>query len=312
MGSTRRAAQVLVRTWRLIGEFRRDWSKARVGGLSAEIAFFAILGLFPAVLVFSAGLGWLDTMIGADTADSIEQWVLERISDVFGTDNTLQQTASDLFSRTNAGLVTVGVLIAGYASSRGFTAVVRALDVVSDTQRRWSWWSARIAGLVITFITLAVASLVAAMVVVGPLLGVGEEVVGEDGVRLFGASEFATAAWVWLRWPLVVLVVVVWAASVYRFVPRRGAPWRSEVPGAILATVWWLAVSLGFRSYVTVASQGVNAVFGILGGALSLLLWLYLLAMGLLAGAVLNGVLSKGQAARSAGDRPTPETEPVR
>jgi uncharacterized BrkB/YihY/UPF0761 family membrane protein len=49
---------------------------------------------------------------------------------------------------------------------------------------------------------------------------------------------------------------------------------------------------MGFRSYLDVASSGANAVFGILGGALSLLFWLYLLAMGLLVGAELNGLLA--------------------
>ena len=63
------------------------------------------------------------------------------------------------------------------------------------------------------------------------------------------------------------------------------------MPGALLATAWWLAVSAGFRAYLQLASNGVNAVFGLLGGALSLLLWLYLLAMGLLAGAQLNTLL---------------------
>jgi len=65
------------------------------------------------------------------------------------------------------------------------------------------------------------------------------------------------------------------------------------LPGAVVGTVWWLVVSAGFGAYLEVASSGVNAVFGLLGGALSLLLWLYLLAMGLLAGAGLNMVLTR-------------------
>ena len=96
----------------------------------------------------------------------------------------------------------------------------------------------------------------------------------------------------WFRWPVVFVVVVCWAASLYHLAPRRRTPWRTDLPGAVVGTVWWLAVSLGFRVYLDAASSGMNAVVGLLGGALSLLIWLYLLAMGLLVGAEINRVLS--------------------
>ena len=65
---------------------------------------------------------------------------------------------------------------------------------------------------------------------------------------------------------------------------------RSELPGATVAALWWTAVSLGFSTYLAVASSGANAIFGFLGGAISLLFWLYLMAMGLLLGAEINSL----------------------
>ena len=266
-----------------------------MGGLSAEIAFFAILGLFPSLLMFSGALGYLDTIIGQETAASAEEWLLQQITQVFGTENTLQATASDLFSRSSAGLITVSAMLTVYASSRGFVAVVRALDVAYSIKEPRNWLSTRIVGFALTALTLVVGSLMTAMVVVGPLLGTGDEV-----AERIGAGKVVAAAWVWLRWPVAFAVVIAWVASVYRFVPRRQAPWRGELPGALVGTLWWLAVSAGFSVYLDVASSGVNVVFGLLGGALSLLLWLYLLAMGLLVGAVLNSVLARRGAAAEA------------
>jgi len=272
---------------RFVEDFRRDWSRARIGGLAAEIAFFGLLGLFPAVIVFAAALGWLDVVIGAGAAADTEQWLLDRVVETFGSDNTLRATVKDLFDRSNAGLVTAGVLLTVYASSRGFTAVVGALDVTYGHEHRRSWLSTRVAGFVLTLLSLIVAALAAVMVVVGPLFGGG----GEIADRL-GAGSLFTAAWDWFRWPVVFVVVVCWAASLYHFAPRRRTPWRSDLPGAAVSTVWWLAVSLGFRVYLDAASSGMNAVFGLLGGALILLVWLYLLAVGLLVGAEINSVLN--------------------
>jgi len=270
-----------------VDDLRHEWSRARVGGLSAEIAFFGLLGLFPAVIVFAAALGSLDVVIGAGAAADTEAWLLDRVVETFGRDNTLRATVEDLFDRSNAGLITAGIVITVYASSRGFTAVVGALDVAYGHDHRRNWVSTRVMGFVLTLLTLVVAALVAAMVVVGPLLGGGEEL-----AERLGAGSAFTTAWVWFRWPVVFVVVVCWAASLYHFAPRRRTPWRTDLPGAVVGTVWWLTVSLGFRVYLDAASSGMNAVFGLLGGALSLLIWLYLLAMGLLVGAEINRVLN--------------------
>lgn len=272
---------------RFVEDLRREWSRARIGGLSAEIAFFGLLGLFPAVIVFAAALGSLDVVIGAGAAADTKQWLLDRVVETFGSDNTLRATVSDLFNRSNAGLITAGVVLTVYASSRGFTAVVGALDVTYGHEHRRNWFSTRVTGFVLTLLSLIVAALVAVMIVVGPLFGGGEEIADR-----LGAGSAFTTAWDWFRWPVVFVVVVCWAASLYHFAPRRRTPWRTDLPGAVVSTVWWLAVSLGFRVYLDAASSGMNAVFGLLGGALILLVWLYLLAMGLLVGAEINSVLN--------------------
>ena len=283
------------RALELVEEFRRHWLRVRLPGLSAEIAFYALLGLFPAVIVFAGTLGSLDAVIGAGAAADIEGWLLDRVVETFGAGSTLQRTVTDLFTRSNAGVITLGAVLTLYASSRGFIAVVRALDVTYGHEHRRRWLSTRIVGFTMTIVTVVVAALVAVMVVVGPLLGNGQEVAERFG----RGSGFATA-WVWLRWPLVAAAVVVWAASVYHFAPHRPSRWRRELPGAIVATAWWLVVSTGFRVYLGLASSGMNTVFGLLGGALSLLFWLYLLSMGLLVGAVVNGLLARRREAAPA------------
>ena len=272
----------------LAEEFRRHWLQVRLSGLSAEIAFYAILGLFPAVIAFTATLGSLDSVIGADAAATIREGLLDWTATTFGDASTLHRTVVDLFSESNAGAVTVGAILTLYASSRGFVAVVRALDVVYGHEHHRRWLATRVVGFTITIITVVVFALTTALMVVGPLLGSGEDV----AERIGRGSGFATA-WVWLRWPVAVLVIVAWTASVYRFAPRRQSSIRRELPGAVVATVWWLVASTGFRLYLDLAAAGMNTIFGVLGGALSLLFWLYLLAMGLLVGAAVNSLIAR-------------------
>ena len=268
-------------------DVRHEWVKDRVGGLAAEIAFFAVLAVFPAVIVLSSALGAADSVLGEDAASDMERWVLDQVERVFGEDNSLADTVADLFEGGYTGVFTVGVLLSVYAASRGFVAVVRALDVAYDHEHLRGWWSTRLVGLGLTVLTLVVVAVLTALIVVGPLFGTGADVADDLGM----GSGFA-ALWDWLRWPVVVVVLVSWAATVYHVAPNHRSPWRHELPGSVLATVWWVVVSLGFSTYLALASSGANAVFGLLGGALGLLLWMYLMAMGLLVGAEVNSLLA--------------------
>lgn len=279
----------------LVGQITGD----RVGGLSAEIAFFALLSFFPTVIVFAALLGSVDAIIGQRAAQDAEDWIVEQIGRVFGADNTLEGTVNDLFSGGSAGVLTIGAVIVVFAATRGFIAVVRALDIVYDHQQTRGWLSTRLVGLGITLMSVVVAAVVIVVLVLGPLLGSGERL-----SDTFGFGEQYVLVWNYLRWPLVFLVLMVWAITIYHVAPWHRAPWRIELPGALLATVWWSVVSLGFSTYLHFASSGANAVFGLLGGALSLLFWLYLMAMGLLVGAEVNALYARRLGVALEGPRP--------
>ena len=268
-------------------ELAHEWSKDRVGGLAAEIAFFALLGFFPTIIVLAAALGSADSLLGENTAQEIETWMVDQMVSVLGGDNTLADTVRDLFDGTNTGAFTVGALLAVYAASRGFTAVVRALDIAYDHEQNRGWLSTRLVGFGLTVLTVLVAAVVMILIVVGPLFGSGEELADDLGV----GTAFATL-WTWFRWPVVFLVLISWAATVFHIAPNHSSPWRYELPGALLAALWWSVVSFGFSTYLGVASSGANAVFGLLGAAISLLFWLYLMSMGLLLGAEVNSLFA--------------------
>lgn len=264
-----------------------EWRDDRVSGLAAEVAFFGLLSLFPALLATTAALGWLDAVAGGDVADRAEEEVVDFLRRVLtdeaaGTVDAVQ----GLFAEADPGILTVGLFGALWAASRGFTAVANALDVVYDLEERRSYLGLRAIGLALAVGTVLVVAAMLAMLVLGPLLGTGAEVADAIGL----GSVFATF-WDWLRWPMAVIVMVAWAATVFHVAPNHHTPWRWDLPGAVLAGVAWAALSSSLRLYLSVASAGANQVFGTLGGSLIVLLWLYLLALGLLVGGELNAVL---------------------
>src|SRR5690606_17130587 len=55
----------------------REWQEDRVGGLAAEVAFFGLLSLFPALLATAAALGSLEAVAGGDVASRAEEEVID-------------------------------------------------------------------------------------------------------------------------------------------------------------------------------------------------------------------------------------------
>lgn len=270
----------------VVGRITHEWREDRVSGLAAEVAFFALLSLFPTLLAVTAALGSIEAVAGRDVAARAEAEVIEFLRRVL-TDEAADtvDAVEGLFRDSNPGVVTIGVVSALWAASRGFAAVVNALDVVYDLDDRRSYLVRRAVGLGLAVGTIAVTAVMLAMLVVGPLLGTGREIA--DDLGLGGA--FATL-WNWFRWPVAVSVMVAWAATVFHVGPNHRTPWRWDLPGAVLTAVAWALLSIGLRVYLSVA-VGTDQVLGLLGGTLIVMLWFYLLAAGLLLGGELNAVL---------------------
>lgn len=263
-----------------------QWQEDRVGGLAAEIAFFGILAFFPTLLALAAGLGSLGAIVGEEAAGRAQDEVVNAIARVLTEEGSQTVGAvRSLFEDERPGLLTFGILITVFAMSRGFAGVVRALDIAYDVEERRSWLSVRLHAIGLSVGTVVFASLSMLLLVLGPLLGGGSDI-----AELVGLGDWFASLWAVLRAPAAFAILVLWAATVLHVGPNHTSPWRWDLPGAVLATLAWLAVSFGFRIYLDVAAEG-NQVFGVLGGALSVLVWIYLLGIGLLLGGELNSVL---------------------
>lgn len=270
----------------IIRELVHEWKDDRVAGVAAEVAFFGLLGLFPSLLAIAAALGSLDGLVGQDLADDARRAVVDGMQRFLTDDaSTTIHAVEELFAEASPGALTTGAVLALWAASRGFTAVINGLDVVYDLDERRSYVRRRLAALGLALGTVLVVAAVLAMVVVGPLLGSGQEL-----AERIGAGGAFAVLWDWARWPVMLAALVAWTATIFHLAPNHRSPWRDDLPGAVLTTGLWAALSLGLRAYLALA-PGTNQVLGALGGILIVLLWLYLLAIGLLVGGEVNAIL---------------------
>jgi len=90
------------------------------------------------------------------------------------------------------------------------------------------------------------------------------------------------------RWPLLVVLMLLGLALLYRYGPNRRSPqWRWLTVGSVFATLTWL-VGSALLSYYLENYANYDATYGSLGAAIGLMMWMWMSTIVVLFGAELN------------------------
>jgi membrane protein len=103
-------------------------------------------------------------------------------------------------------------------------------------------------------------------------------------------SIYVFLLWGAMRWLIATLTSIAVIALIYHHAVPRTQPWHSVMPGAMLATALWFSTTVGFRAYLQHFGDFAT-VYGSLGAAMALLLWMYLISLVVLVGAEFNALL---------------------
>ena len=103
-------------------------------------------------------------------------------------------------------------------------------------------------------------------------------------------SVYILLLWGGVRWVIATLTSISVIALIYHNAVPRTQPWHSIIPGAMLATILWFTTTVGFRSYLQHFGDFAT-IYGSLGVAIALLVWMYLISLVVLVGAEFNALL---------------------
>ncbi len=103
-------------------------------------------------------------------------------------------------------------------------------------------------------------------------------------------SVYVFLLWGAMRWLIATLTSIAVIALIYHHAVPRTQPWHSVMPGAMLATILWFTTTVGFRAYLQHFGDFAT-IYGSLGAAMALLVWMYLISLVVLVGAEFNALL---------------------
>jgi membrane protein len=248
--------------------------------VSAGLAFWTFLSLFPMAIAFISLLGSMDRFIGETNAEKVRVEVIKRIDEVLsiGQLQTLRTSIIDILTTPRSGLAIVGLLTALWSMSKGFAGLCRALARIHDRPMRRIGFQGRFFGLALGVGTLVVVLVVVMQLVLGPFFGLGR------------AESPVLDAWAVLRYPFLAVVGLAWLTVVLKLGPGLKGRLRLFLPGAAVTFALLTALMIGAAVIVRLGLLSDNAIYGALGGVILILTILNLLARAILIGAEVNDI----------------------
>ncbi len=188
-----------------------------------------------------------------------------------------------VLGRTEGGLLSIGVGLAFWSVSMGARILTRALNTVFEVEETRPAWKRTAASVTVApALALAMTAAVVLMLVTSRAMAWVSSWVGLDAIFVF--------LWGLLRVPVALFLLALVVSAVYILAPDRRLRPRSVVPGALLAVALWALASLAFAVGLLLSPE-YGAVYGSLGVAISLQLYLYVSAAALLLGAEVNAAM---------------------
>ncbi|CAH2602826.1 Ribonuclease BN [Rhodovastum atsumiense] len=264
--------------WQIAQRVARQFSDHRLMTEAAGITFYALLALFPALAAFVSLYGlFADPATIATQVDALAGLLPGGGVEIIT--GQVRALASSSNQALGVGLL-LGLATSLWSANQGMKAIFDALNVVYDERERRGYVRRTLVSLVFTMGSLAFAAVCMAAIVAVPV-----------ALAMIDPGPAITWALRLLRWPLLLGVMSVFLAFVYRFGPsREQARWRWVSWGSVLAVLVWMAGSAGFSWYVA-NFGGYNKTYGSLGAAVGFMTWIWISAIVVLLGAEVNAEL---------------------
>jgi membrane protein len=243
--------------------------------LAAQQAYYFFFALFPALLALISIASFFPLEnLTSDIVNTLGEVAPKEVIELIN--EQLRKISED----RAGGLFTFAFLITLWSSSGAVVSMCTTLNAAYDITEGRPWWKVRLIAIALT-VGLAIFVLASmALIVAGPGFAQGL-------AARVGLGQAFVWTWSIARWPVIFILIATAIALVYYFAPDAEQEFVWITPGSVVATVLWIGVSYGLKTYVT-SLGSYTETYGFIGGVMVLLLWFYLSGVALLIGAELN------------------------
>jgi membrane protein len=255
---------------------KQDIKDDRLSLVAAAMSYYALLAFVPAITSLVLIYAWV-----SDPAQISVH--LSKVSNILPAELTeiLNGQLSSLASKSAVGLGAIGTLLfALWSASKGSRAIMEALNIIYEEDE-----SRGFVKQIFMAIGLTALGAVLGIVAIGVIVGVPAV------LNFFNLGKITEILGTIGSWVILLGLFSFFLSFVYRFGPcRNKAKWNWVSRGAIISSVLWALVSVGFSFYASKFGD-FNKTYGSLGAVIVLMIWFYLSSFVILLGAEVNAEL---------------------
>ncbi len=262
--------------WRVVHEVSED----RVTLVAGGVTFYLLLALFPALAALVSLYGLMADP--ATISDNLGK--LTAILPPGAFDLVAEQIRSLAEKRDSSLGITFffGLAVALWSSHSGTLAIFDAMNIAYEESEKRGIVKLNLIALCFTICGMLLAVMMIGLVAVLPGI-----------LSYIWLDQFKESALLFIRWPIVMVVVAIAVLAIYRFGPSREPPkFRWMTWGAALTIIGLIAMSLGLSYYLSNFAN-YDATYGTLGALIGFLVWTWLSVTILIVGGELNAELER-------------------
>ncbi|MEH6957273.1 YihY/virulence factor BrkB family protein [Neobacillus drentensis] len=247
-------------------------------GLSAQLAYYFLLSLFPLLIVLFTLLPYIP-IPHQDMLGLIRDFAPVEAMDL------IEKNVHDIMNDRNGGLLSFGIIGTIWSASNGIEAIVKAFNKAYNVKESRSFIVSRGMAILLTFGMI----LVLILAIILPIFG------REIGLFLFSRMGYTTEfikLWDTLSRLVSAIILFLIFTGLYWIAPNVKLKCRSAFPGAAFATIGWIISSLGLTFYVGNISN-YSLTYGSIGAIIVLMVWLYISAFIIILGGEINAFYSE-------------------
>jgi membrane protein len=268
-----------LRQWKeIVRRSAADVTRNHTLSFAAALSYYFVLSFFPALIALAAVVSLLpvpnlfDTIVGT----------MARVVPPAGM-ALIRKIVSDVITPYAGRLFSFGLVGTLWSASGGFAAMIEALNVAYGVRETRPIWKTRALALGLTMFVGTLVTIAFDFMIVGPKFGAFL-------ASFLGLRKEWAYVWPWLRWVVSLTTIVLAIEGLYFLAPNLKQRFRATLPGAIFAVVGWMLLSVALSQYFQHCAN-LNKTYGVLGGGVALLTWLYWSSFVILLGAELNSVI---------------------
>ncbi|MFC4306118.1 YihY/virulence factor BrkB family protein [Cohnella boryungensis] len=268
---------ILRRLWQFIRALIARVQEEDVPSLGAQMTYYLILAFFPFLIFLVSLVGYANL-----STESVMTELMRAMPS--GTGEFVRDIVTEVTSKRNGTLLSVGMLTTVWAASTGVNAMIKALNKAYQAKETRKFWLVRIYSIIATLALGGVIVIILLTLVFG-------QWVGEYLFRTMGHPEVFPRVWSLLQVAIPLIVLFGVFLLVYRLLPNRKLSWKDVVAGSLFTTIGWFIISSLFSLYVSQFGN-YEKTYGSLGAMVVLLIWLYWSSIALLIGGEINATLT--------------------